>query len=70
VRTRLDIYVFFIKGLMLRLAQSLVFCVLFLLAIVLSVLRFTDSDYPFDIFKLFLRMLEGGDPSCNNNYIA
>jgi hypothetical protein len=29
--------------------------VLFLLAIVLSVLlRYTDSDYPFDIFKLFL----------------
>jgi len=32
------------------------FCpfLLFLLVIVLSVLRFTDSDYPFDIFKLFL----------------
>ena len=29
--------------------------VLFLLAIVLSVLlRYTDSDWPFDIFKLFL----------------
>jgi hypothetical protein len=29
--------------------------VLFLLTIVLSVLlRFTDSDYPFGIFKLFL----------------
>jgi hypothetical protein len=28
----------------------------FLLAIVLSVLlRYTDSDYPFDIFKLFLK---------------
>jgi hypothetical protein len=27
--------------------------VLFLSAIVLSVLRFTDSDYPFGIFKLF-----------------
>ena len=27
--------------------------VLFLLSIVLSVLRFTASDYPFDIFKLF-----------------
>ena len=27
--------------------------VLFLLAIVLSVLRYTDSDYPFGIFKLF-----------------
>ena len=42
-------------------ARSLVFCVvfcrslfvLFLLAIVLSVLRFTDFDYPFGIFKLF-----------------
>ena len=31
----------------------------FLLAIVLSVrLRFTDSDYPFDIFKLFLICME------------
>ena len=29
--------------------------VLFLLAIVFSVLRFTDSDYPFGIFKLFLQ---------------
>jgi len=28
--------------------------VLFLLTIVLSVLQFTDSDYPFGIFKLFL----------------
>ena len=40
--------------------------VLFLLTIVLPVLRYTDSDYPFDIFKLFLlisvfsaRKLEG-----------
>ena len=34
--------------------------VLFLLAIMLSVhLRFTDSDYPFDIFKLFLGNTEG-----------
>jgi hypothetical protein len=34
---------------------SVVICpfVPFLLAIVLSVLRFMDSDYPFDIFKLF-----------------
>ena len=45
-----------------RVARSLVFCVvfckslfvLFLLVIRLSVLRFTDSDYPFVIFKLFL----------------
>ena len=29
--------------------------VLFLLAFVLSVLRFTDSDYSFGIFKIFLR---------------
>jgi len=36
---------------------------LFLLAIVLSVLRYTDSDYPFGIFKLFLTFLliEYGD---------
>jgi hypothetical protein len=31
--------------------------VLFLLVIVLSVIRYTDSDYPFDIFKLFLQFL-------------
>jgi hypothetical protein len=31
--------------------------VLFLLAIVLSVLQFTDSDYPFGIFKLFIQFL-------------
>ena len=30
------------------------FFVLFLLVIVLSLLRFTDSDYPFGIFKLLL----------------
>jgi hypothetical protein len=30
--------------------------VLFLLAIVLSILRFTDSDYPFGIFKHFLKV--------------
>jgi hypothetical protein len=30
--------------------------VLFLLAIVLSVPRFTYSDYPFGIFKLFLNL--------------
>ena len=32
--------------------HCLSFCT-FLLAIVLSVLRFTDFDYPFGIFKLF-----------------
>jgi len=43
-----------------RVTRSLVLCVcfidrgLFLLAIVLSVFRFTDYDYPFGIFKLFL----------------
>ena len=47
-------------------ARSLVFCVmfcrslfvLFLLAIVLSVIRFTASDYRFGIFKLFLLEIE------------
>jgi hypothetical protein len=28
-------------------------CLILLLAIVLSVLQYTDSDYPFGIFKLF-----------------
>ena len=38
-----------------RVVRSLVFCVVFWgLSIVLSVLRFTDSDYPVGIFKLFL----------------
>ena len=46
-----------------RVSRSLIFCVvycivcpfvLFLLTIVSQVLRFTDSDYPFGIFKLFL----------------
>jgi len=32
--------------------------VIFLLAIVLSVLRFTDSNYPFGIFKLFFAVSE------------
>ena len=51
-----------------RVIRSLVLCmfleivvfpfVLFLLAIVLYVLlRYTDSDYPFAIFKLFLRKI-------------
>ena len=48
-----------------RFFRSLVLCVMvyphvrFLLAIVLSVLRFTDSDYPFGIFKLFLHICMG-----------
>jgi hypothetical protein len=29
---------------------------LYLFVIVLSVLRYTDSDYPFGIFKLFLKI--------------
>jgi hypothetical protein len=43
-----------------RVTRSLVLCVIFcrsffvLLAIVLFVLRFTDSDYPIGIFKIFL----------------
>ncbi len=48
-------------------ARSAIFCVvfcrslfaplfLFLLTIVVSVLRFVDSDYPFGIFKLFLHL--------------
>ena len=32
--------------------------VLFLLAIVLPVIRFTDSDYPFGIFQLFLTVFD------------
>jgi hypothetical protein len=46
----------------IRIAQSLVFCVVFcrslfvLLAIALyALLRFTVSDYPFGIFKLILK---------------
>ena len=37
-----------------RVSQSLVLSVMFFRSFffVLSVLRFTDSDYPFDIFKL------------------
>jgi amino acid permease len=34
--------------------ELLILFVLFLFAIVLSVLRFMDSEYPFGIFKLFL----------------
>ena len=33
------------------------FCTFSFLAIVLSVLRFMDSDYPFSIFKLFLHQM-------------
>jgi hypothetical protein len=45
-----------------RVARSLTFCVVFyrsfvLLAIVLSVLRFIDSNYTFGIFKLICSSL-------------
>jgi hypothetical protein len=41
--------------------RYLSFCAFFLFAIVLSVLRrFTDSHYPFGIFKLFLSFQHGG----------
>jgi hypothetical protein len=50
-----------------RVTRSLLVCVCFVdhclsfctffLTIVLSVLQFTDSDYPFGIFKLFLNYL-------------
>ena len=48
-----------------RVTRSLVLCarfcrslvVLFFLANVFSVLRFTDSDYPFGIFKLFVMQI-------------
>jgi hypothetical protein len=54
------------SGVRARVARSFVFCAVFcrslfvllsfcLFTIVLSVLRFTDSDYPFGIFKLFLQ---------------
>ena len=35
---------------------------LFILAIVLSVLRYTDSDYPFGIFKFFLQLKKKSYP--------
>jgi len=42
----------------IRVTRSFVVCEMFLFSfdhLGLSVLRFTDSDYPFDIFKLFLQ---------------
>ena len=54
-----------------RVTRSLVWCVCFvdrclsfytfLLAIMLSVLQYTDSDYPFGIFKIFLQWSMGVD---------
>ena len=49
-----------------RVTQSLILCAcfvdrcltFFLLAIVLSVLRFMDSNYPFAFFKLFLENIK------------
>jgi len=43
--------------------------VLFLLAIVLSVLRFTNSDYPFGIFKLSLQYLSNDFNMFSYTYI-
>jgi hypothetical protein len=37
--------------------RCLSFCTFSFLAIVLSVLRFMDSDYPFSIIKLFLHQM-------------
>ena len=45
----------------IRVARSLVFCIVFYrllyvpLTNVLSDIQFTDTDYPFGVFKLFLR---------------
>ena len=61
-----------------RVTRSLVLCVcfeivvcpfvLFILATVLSVLlRFTASDYPYDIFKLFTLKRSKGDEKCTSN---
>ena len=44
-------YIYFICTFMCVFYRSLF--VLFLLSIVLSVLRYTDSDYPFGILKIF-----------------
>jgi hypothetical protein len=47
--------------------RCLSLCTFFLLAIVLFVLlRYTDSDYPFGIFKLFLRKVELRGKKNNN----
>ena len=56
-----------------RVAQSLVFCVvycgslfvIFFLVIAFYFLRFTASNYPFGIVKLFSHITRGG----NNTYI-
>ena len=47
VTRTLVLYVYFVD-------RCLSFCIFFLLAIVFSILRYTDSDYPFGIFNLFL----------------
>ena len=54
-----NVYIAYYSGVCVTRSLMCIFCrslfVLFLLAIVLSVLlRLTDSDYPFGIFKLFL----------------
>jgi hypothetical protein len=55
-----NLFIFVSFNVLLSIVSSLVLLclfVLFLLAIVLSVLWFTDSDYPFGIFKLFLYVI-------------
>jgi hypothetical protein len=47
VTRTLVLYVYFVD-------RCLSFCIFFLLAIVFSILRYTDSDCPFGIFNLFL----------------
>jgi hypothetical protein len=43
--------------------RCLFFCPLFLLAIVLSILCFMDSDYPFGIFRFSLRLHNQVEPN-------
>ena len=54
VTRSLVLYVCFVDHCLSIRHFSIGHCVVCLLAIVLSVLRFTDSDYPFSIFKLLL----------------
>jgi len=51
--------------------RCLSFCTFFLLTIVLSVLlRYTDSDYPFGIFKLFFQIGIFGVYVCFNTLLV
>jgi hypothetical protein len=54
IKQQLRSYCYLIFSFMCMFCRSLF--VLFHLPIVLSVLWFPDSDYPFDIFKLFLHI--------------